>query len=86
MDIVRAFADNEDTQEINIQGTYEEPLFQANQIGKLLGLVNIRESLKNFDNDEVHVSLTDTNAGIRECTYLTEVGLYRLLGMSQKIL
>ena len=27
---------------INIQGTPEEPLFQANQIGALPGLVNIR--------------------------------------------
>jgi anti-repressor protein len=83
MDIVRAF---EATGaglgfNINIQGTPEDPLFQANQIGTLLGMVNIRETLRDFDDDETRVSSTDTN---RSATFITELGLYRLLGMSRK--
>ena len=38
--------------QINIQGTLEDPLFQANQIGKLLGISNIRENLRDFSDDE----------------------------------
>jgi hypothetical protein len=54
MDIVRAFTDWSVGCDIpiNIIGTADDPLFQASQIGKLLGLVNIRESIKDFDDDE----------------------------------
>lgn len=48
------------------------------------GQVNIRESIKNFDDDEVRVRTTDTNHRERTATYLTEMGLYRLLGQSRK--
>ena len=86
MDLVRAFetAGLARGVAINIQGTFEEPLFQAKQIGELLGFANIRETLKDFDEDEVRVSSTDTSAGTRQATFLTELGLYRLLGMSRK--
>ena len=59
-------------------------LFQANQIGELLDIKNIRDTLSGFDEDEVHVGTTDTNAGSRKALFLTELGLYRLLGMSRK--
>lgn len=84
MDIVKAFSLNENTATINIQGTHEEPLFQANQIGQILGLTNIRATISKFDDDEVHVNTIDTNAGKRECTFLTELGLYRLIMLSRK--
>ena len=32
----------------------QEPLFQASQIGELLGMTNIRASLASFDEDEKH--------------------------------
>ena len=87
MDIVRAFTDvglaNGVT--INIQGTPDDPLFQANQIGELLGLVNVRESIKDFDEDEKDaVSSTDSIGRHQTIIFLTELGLYRLLGMSRK--
>lgn len=45
---------------VNIKGPDqtrpEEPLFQSNQIGELLGLTNIRMTLKDFDEDEVRVN------------------------------
>lgn len=84
MDIVKAFSLDENTATINIQGTNEEPLFQANQIGQILGLTNIRATISKFDEDEIHVNTIDTNAGKRECTFLTEIGLYRLIMLSRK--
>lgn len=84
MDIIKLFMDNEENIEINIKGTIDEPLFQANQIGKLLGLKNIRETIKNLDEDEKVVSSTDTLGGNQNVIFLTEIGLYRLLGMSRK--
>ena len=42
MDLVKLFNTGADKQvTINVQGTEDEPLFQANQIGELLGLKNI---------------------------------------------
>ena len=86
MDLVRAFAAAGLTKgvSIHIQGTAEEPLFQANQVGELLGIANVRDSIKDFDDDETRVGTTDTSAGPRQATFLTELGLYRLLGQSRK--
>ena len=55
MDIVRAFAASGLAADVfvNIQGTAEKPLFQANQVGELLGIVKIRNTIKDFDEDEI---------------------------------
>ncbi len=65
MDIIRAFSNASLTQDapINIQGTHEDPLFQANHIGALLELVNIRESIKDFDEDEKHAVISNDSTG-----------------------
>ena len=87
MDILRAFSilgDGSDEHQINIKGTPEEPLFQANQIGKLLGLGNICAALKDFGSEESYLISNDTAFGIKETNFLTELGLYRLLGRSRK--
>ena len=84
MDILKAFSLLDAEYQINIQGTLEDPLFQANQIGKLLGISNIRENLRDFSDNEKGVSLTDTLGGKQETIFLTEYGLYRLLGRSRK--
>ena len=86
MDIIKLFVDNEENIEINIHGTIEDPLFQLNQIAKLLDIKNIRSTIKDFDDDEVHVDSIYTNAGTRNASFLTEIGLYRLLGMSRKVM
>ena len=52
MDILKAFSLLDAEYPINIKGTLEDPLFQANQIGKLLGLANIYETLRDFSEDE----------------------------------
>ena len=84
MDILKAFKLNDAEYEINIQGTHDEPLFQANQIGKLLGIKKISNSLKDFEQDEKVAHLVGTLGGMQNMTFLTEVGLYRLLGRSIK--
>ena len=86
LDLVRAFKDAGLAHgvDINISGTPEEPLFQANQVGALLGITNIRDTIKDFDDDEKGVGTTDTLGGRQAALFLTELGLYRLLGMSRK--
>lgn len=84
MDLIKLFVDNEENIEINIIGTKENPLFQANQIGKLLGLKNINKNIKDFDDDEKVITLSYTHGGNQNISFLTEIGLYRLLGMSKK--
>ena len=78
MDILKIFSllekEDGESHHINIQGTVDDPLFQANQIGKILGLGNIREAIKDFGEDERSVSLTDTAFGIKETNFLTELG------------
>ena len=84
MDILKAFSLIDETHNINIQGTVENPLFQANQIGKLLGMSNIRENLRDYDDDERLVILTDTLGGQQQLLFITELGLYKILGRSRK--
>ena len=84
MDILKAFSLFDVEHHINIQGTLENPLFQANQIGKLLEISNIRESLRDFSDNEKVVTRADTRGGNQETNFLTEFGLYRLLGRSRK--
>jgi|688.fasta_scaffold20876_10 prophage antirepressor-like protein len=84
MDILKAFSLFNEEHQINIQGTLEEPLFQANQIGQLLGIVKIRNSLTDFDNDEKVAQFSGTLGGTQEMLFLTEIGLYKLLGRSRK--
>lgn len=69
---------------INFQGMRENPLFQANQIGAVLGLANIREAVTDFDEDEKCVGPADTSRGEQQVVFLTELGLHRLLFMSRK--
>jgi prophage antirepressor-like protein len=74
-------------QDFNIQiyGTYEEPLFKAKDIGELLGIKNIRESIKNFsDKQKCDVSLTDAIGREQNTTFLSEQGLYKVLMKSRK--
>jgi len=60
MDILKTFSLLDTENQINIQGTLENLLFQANQIGKLLEIGNLSENLRDFDNEEKVVSLTYT--------------------------
>lgn len=86
MDILKIFNLYDKEFPVNIIGSVEEPFFQANQIAKLLGIKNIRSTIKDFDCDE-KIDDVDTMDAInrkQKTTFLTEIGLYRLLGMSRK--
>lgn len=85
MDILKAFNVCGENYHINIKGTADNPLFQANQIGKLLEIKNIHESIKNYDKDEKdEISFADSIGRIQQTTFLTEFGLYKLLFKSTK--
>lgn len=78
MDILKLFNLYDKEIQINIKGTIEDPLFQANQIGKLLTIKNIRSTIEKFDEDEKKddVDTIDTIGRKQKATFLTEIGLY----------
>lgn len=84
MDIVEAFTSELGEATINIQGTPEEPLFQANQVAAVLGFPNIRSQLADLPETYKVVAVADTPGGPQQTTFLTEVGLYRLVMRSRK--
>lgn len=84
MDILKAFRIANENIDINIRGTPNKPLFQANQIAVLLGIAKIRNTIQDFDEDEKVALTVGTLGGPQNVTFLTEMGLYRLLGMSRK--
>lgn len=84
MDILKAFSLCDKEYPINIQGTVDEPLFQANQIGKLLEMVKIQNQMSTFDNTEKVSRETSTPGGIQKVLFLTERGLYKVLARSNK--
>jgi prophage antirepressor-like protein len=85
MDIIKAFKNNELTIHVTIQGSHEEPLFRASDIGTVLEISNIRTSIKDFDFSEKHgVHTMDIIGRNQETTFLTEKGLYKILFKSRK--
>jgi prophage antirepressor-like protein len=84
MDIVKAFNNNNLYTEIIIQGTYEEPLFRASDIGNILDIINIRKSIIDYNDTEKKLIQIKTNGGLQQVLFLTEKGLYKLLFKSKK--
>jgi prophage antirepressor-like protein len=85
MEIVKAFNENGMSQTITIKGTSTNPLFRASDIGSILEISNVRQSIKDFDNTEkVAVSITDNIGREQNVSFLTELGLYQLLFISRK--
>ena len=84
MDIVKAFNSNNLHTEIVIKGTFENPLFRANDIGTVLEMTNIRATIQHFDESEKVVNTIDTLGGSQQVSFLTELGLYRVLCKSRK--
>ena len=57
---------------ISIYGTYENPLFKANEIGDLLGIKNIKETIKTYnDKQKIGISLTDRYINVTQY-YISE--------------
>ena len=84
MDIVRAFTNNDMHTPIIINGTNENPLFRAIDIGLILELTNIRVSMNEFDETEKVICASKSSTGEKFVSFLTEKGLYKLLFRSRK--
>lgn len=71
---------------IAIYGTYEEPLFKAKDIGDLLGIKNIRDTISSFDPEcKIKINVINTDVGNHSNTwFITEYGLYELIFISRK--
>ncbi|KAJ3056105.1 hypothetical protein HK102_011244 [Quaeritorhiza haematococci] len=84
MDLVKAFNNGTEAYQITVKGDHENPLFKAVDVAQILGIGNVRETLRDYDEDEkVTVSYTDGPRAHR-VNYLTEVGLYRIILASRK--
>ncbi len=84
MDILKQFGLFEENNPIDILGTLEEPLFHSKQIGHLLGIINIRSHILDFDDTERIYIDYPSKGGIQKTIFLTEYGLFRLIGSSKK--
>ena len=74
-----------DGNEIQIYGTIEEPLFKANDIGRILGIKDIRTTLRNMDEDEWHsMPISDSLGRLQQTNMLTEQGLHKMFFISRK--
>lgn len=69
---------------IEIHGTYEEPLFKANDIGKLLEIRNIHSSISGLSEKDKVIRTTDTLGGRQEMLFFTETGVYKMHRKAQK--
>jgi prophage antirepressor-like protein len=69
---------------IQVYGTYEEPLFKAKDIGDLLDIKKIRTTLDNLDESCKVLKDAHTMGGLQQQLFLTEDGLYELLFISRK--
>ena len=78
------FIFNDETHKVNIIWKNGDPLFEANQIGSILGLVNIRQAISKFPSNLKIVCKADTPGGLQNKTFFTEQGLYKLLFTSRK--
>jgi very-short-patch-repair endonuclease len=68
-----------------IHGTPDEPLFQATHVGALLGIRNVRESMKRFMTSEKVFVRASTKGGYRQVSCLTLEGLKRLVSRSTTV-
>lgn len=68
---------------ITIYGTYEEPLFKAKDIGELLDIKNIRDTINEFDEQLIKAPVGNTDRCVEQI-FLTEDGLYEVIFTSRK--
>jgi prophage antirepressor-like protein len=84
MDIIKAFTTNNLHTNITIKGTHENPLFRASDIGLILDITYIHNSIKDFNENDKVTHTTFTPGGPQNVMFLTENGLYKLLFRSRK--
>lgn len=70
---------------INIDGNVVDPKFRAHQMGTILGLPNLIETISHFESDETGIAFVNfPGQGRWKTWWLSEFGLYRLIGLSDK--
>ncbi|KAJ3054764.1 hypothetical protein HK102_011469, partial [Quaeritorhiza haematococci] len=70
--------------QITVKGDHENPLFKAVDVATILGISNVSDALKDYDEDEkVTLEITYGSRAPR-VNYLTELGLYRFILASKK--
>jgi prophage antirepressor-like protein len=81
--MITQFTNND--KQIQVYGTYNEPLFKAKEIGEAIGLKKFRTTLANMDNEyKTSQSLYYVRGGFKDTTMLNEAGLYYLIMRSSK--
>lgn len=87
LSIVKNIKDNNYKIDIIINDEIPYTLYKSSDIGKLLGLKNIRETIKNFDKDEkILKSCLDKINRKQKTLFLTYNGLLHLISMSKKVI
>lgn len=84
MDILNTFLLGGTTHEIAMIMKDDKPLFRASDVGKVLGLKNVSQSISCFHAHEKVLISTDTHGGPQDVMYLTESATYRLINRSRK--
>ena len=84
MDILKAFSLLGTDYQVQISGTYENPLFRASDIGNILGLKQLTKQTSDLFSDEKVILKADTLGGSQNTIFLTELGLYKIIGRSKK--
>lgn len=85
MEILQNFLFDNTTHEVTIVQTDNGPMFKASDIGRILGIKNMRDATSNFADDQRHsVVSTDAIGRNKETPFLTEKGVYRVLCQSRK--
>jgi prophage antirepressor-like protein len=84
MEIEKIFKSNDCNYNITIKGTIKNPLFDAKQIGEILEIKQVRNTIKDFDETEKVLIVTQTNGGPQNKIFLTKQGVFNLIMISIK--
>jgi prophage antirepressor-like protein len=82
MELIKTFV--KDSIQLNVYGTFDEPLFLAQEVGDMIGLARVRDSLVNMSDKFKVAGQTRTRGGVQQTYFLKESGLYWLLMRSNK--
>ena len=82
MELIKTFV--KDSIQLNVYGTFDEPLFLAQEVGDMIGLARVRDSLVNMSDKFKVAGQTRTPGGVQQTYFLKESGLYWLLMRSNK--
>lgn len=69
---------------VRVVGTPESPCWVAADVGAVLGIEKVRNTIEDFEPDEKGAHTVSTPGGPQEMLTLTEPGLYRLIFISRK--